>query len=100
MAALAREAGVPVNVSLSCCFGCPMEGEVPASTVLDWCERFVDELGAQGVTLCDTTGMAYPPQVQALADGDGRKAERLARQHIEQAADFMIDRLQREKASA
>ncbi|SHM92529.1 hydroxymethylglutaryl-CoA lyase [Rhizobacter sp. OV335] len=66
VAALAREAGVAVNVSLSCCFGCPMEGEVPATTVLDWCERFVDELGAQGVTLCDTTGMAYPPQVQAL----------------------------------
>lgn len=69
VAALAREAGVAVNVSLSCCFGCPMEGEVPASKVLDWCERFVDELGAQGVTLCDTTGMAYPPQVQALARG-------------------------------
>ena len=69
VAALAREAGVAVNVSLSCCFGCPMEGEVPASKVLDWCERFVDELGAQGVTLCDTTGMAYPPQVQALVRG-------------------------------
>ena len=66
VAALARDAGVAVNVSLSCCFGCPMEGEVPATTVLDWCERFVDELGAQGVTLCDTTGMAYPPQVVAL----------------------------------
>jgi len=66
VAALAREAGVAINVSLSCCFGCPMEGEVPAATVLGWCERFVGELGAQGVTLCDTTGMAYPPQVQAL----------------------------------
>jgi len=69
VAALAREAGVAVNVSLSCCFGCPMEGEVAASTVLDWCERFVDGLGAQGVTLCDTTGMAWPPQVQALVRG-------------------------------
>ena len=29
--------GVPVNVSLSCCFGCPMEGDVPEATVLDWC---------------------------------------------------------------
>ena len=26
--ALARGAGVPVNASLSCCFGCPMEGDV------------------------------------------------------------------------
>jgi hydroxymethylglutaryl-CoA lyase len=66
VAALARAAGVAVNVSLSCCFGCPMEGEVTPATVLGWCERFVDELGAQGVTLCDTTGMAYPAQVVAL----------------------------------
>ena len=62
----AKQAGVSVNVSLSCAFGCPMEGDVPEDTVLGWCERFVDELGANGVTLCDTTGMAYPGQVAAL----------------------------------
>ena len=66
VAALARSAGVPVNVSLSCSFGCPMEGDVPAATVLEWTRRFVDEIGARGVTLCDTTGMAYPGQVAAL----------------------------------
>lgn len=64
--ALARQARTAVNVSLSCCFGCPMEGDVPVSTVLGWCDRFIDELGARGVTLCDTTGMAYPGQVAAL----------------------------------
>ncbi|MBS0450576.1 MAG: hydroxymethylglutaryl-CoA lyase [Proteobacteria bacterium] len=64
--ALARQARTAVNVSLSCCFGCPMEGDVPVSTVLGWCDRFIDELGASGVTLCDTTGMAYPGQVAAL----------------------------------
>ena len=64
--ALARQAKVPVNVSLSCSFGCPMEGDVPVATVLDWCARFVEGLGARGVTLCDTTGMAYPGQVAAL----------------------------------
>ncbi|MDE2607088.1 MAG: GntR family transcriptional regulator [Burkholderiales bacterium] len=37
--------------------------------------------------------------LQAVMAGDGRKAERLARQHIEQAADFMIQRLQRERAA-
>ncbi|UXH80895.1 hydroxymethylglutaryl-CoA lyase [Roseateles amylovorans] len=66
VAALARQAAVPLNVSLSCAFGCPMEGDVPVPTVLGWCERFIDELGARGVTLCDTTGMAYPSQVLAL----------------------------------
>ncbi|MDM0074503.1 hydroxymethylglutaryl-CoA lyase [Variovorax sp. J2P1-59] len=64
--ALARQAKVPVNVSLSCSFGCPMEGDVPVATVLDWCTRFVEDMGARGVTLCDTTGMAYPGQVAAL----------------------------------
>lgn len=64
--ALARQAAVPVNVSLSCVFGCPMEGEVPAATVLGWIDRFA-ALGVQGITLCDTTGMAYPTQVADLA---------------------------------
>jgi hydroxymethylglutaryl-CoA lyase len=55
-----------INVSLSCAFGCPMEGDVPEDVVLGWCERYVNELGANGVTLCDTTGMAYPTQVASL----------------------------------
>jgi hydroxymethylglutaryl-CoA lyase len=66
VAALARSHGTRVNVSLSCSFGCPMEGEVASAVVLDWCARFVDDIGAHGITLCDTTGMAYPSQVVAL----------------------------------
>lgn len=62
---LAAANSVPVNVSLSCSFGCPMEGEVPADTVLGWVDRFAAQ-GVAGVTLCDTTGMAYPLQVQSL----------------------------------
>ena len=63
--ALAKGSAVPVNVSLSCVFGCPMEGEVPIENVMGWIDGFAS-LGVQGVTLCDTTGMAYPTQVQAL----------------------------------
>ena len=66
VAAIATGARVAVNVSLSCSFGCPMEGDVPPDTVLEWCGRYVDTLGAHGVTLCDTTGMAYPTQVAQL----------------------------------
>jgi hydroxymethylglutaryl-CoA lyase len=65
--ALAKQAGVPVNVSLSCVFGCPMEGEVPLPAVLGWIERFA-ALEVQGITLCDTTGMAFPTQVQAVCE--------------------------------
>lgn len=63
--ALANAAGVPSNVSLSCAFGCPMEGEVPPEVVMAWIDRFADA-GARGVTLCDTTGMAFPNQVQKI----------------------------------
>ena len=59
-------AGVAINVSLSCAFGCPMEGDVPVPVVLEWCRRYVETLGTQGMTLCDTTGMAYPTQVAEL----------------------------------
>lgn len=63
--AVARQGRVAINVSLSCSFGCPMEGDVPSEVVLDWARRFID-LGVQGITLCDTTGMAHPAQVHAL----------------------------------
>jgi hydroxymethylglutaryl-CoA lyase len=66
VAALARQASRAVNISLSCSFGCPMEGDVAEDTVLAWCARFIDEAGAGGITLCDTTGMAYPTQVASL----------------------------------
>ena len=63
--ALAQGASVAVNVSLSCAFGCPMEGDVAPAEVLGWVQRYVD-LGVRGITLCDTTGMAYPTQVHQL----------------------------------
>lgn len=62
---LAQGSQVDVNVSISCAFGCPMEGEVAPSTVLDWVKRFTD-VGVTGITLCDTTGMADPGQVREL----------------------------------
>ena len=66
VAQLAQQAGVSVNISLSCSFGCPMEGDVPEADVLAWCQRAIEEMGAEALTLCDTTGMAYPTQVARL----------------------------------
>lgn len=63
--AAAERAGAPCNVSLSTAFGCPFDGDVPAAQVLDLAARLVDA-GARGITLCDTTGMAYPSQVGEL----------------------------------
>jgi hydroxymethylglutaryl-CoA lyase len=57
----------PINVSLSACFGCPMEGDVPVTEVLRFGQRFVD-LGVRGLTICDTTGMAHPAQVANMVE--------------------------------
>jgi hydroxymethylglutaryl-CoA lyase len=58
---------VPINVSLSACFGCPMEGDVSQQEVMRWSQRFAD-LGVRGLTICDTTGMAQPTQVAAMCE--------------------------------
>lgn len=64
---LAKGSGVFVNGSLSTAFGCPFDGEVPQSRVLGFIERLL-ELGVEGVTLADTTGMANPAQVSRLCE--------------------------------
>src|SRR5579871_1173601 len=58
---------VAVNVALSTAFGCPFDGDVPPSRVLEFVDRY-GELGIGGVSLCDTTGMANPAQVAALCE--------------------------------
>ena len=64
---VAQGSGVFINASLSTTFGCPFEGEIPEARVLELVGKLID-LGIQGVTLCDTTGMANPAQVKRLCD--------------------------------
>ncbi len=70
------EGQVSINASLSCSFGCPFEGDVPFEQVLHWVRVFRDE-GIAGISLCDTTGMAYPSQVRALVQSVQREAPAL-----------------------
>ena len=67
---------IPINVSLSTSFGCPMEGEVSQKVVEEFVHRFSD-LGVRGVTICDTTGMANPIQVARMSDSLRKKFDRL-----------------------
>jgi hydroxymethylglutaryl-CoA lyase len=60
-----RGSGVFINASLSCTFGCPFEGEILERRVYELVQRLLD-IGVQGVTLCDTTGMADPVQVERI----------------------------------
>jgi hydroxymethylglutaryl-CoA lyase len=61
-----RGSGVFINASLSITFGCPFEGDVAESRVYELIQKLTD-IGVQGVTLCDTTGIADPAQVERIS---------------------------------
>jgi hydroxymethylglutaryl-CoA lyase len=65
IATLAYAAGTLVNATVATAFGCPFEGTQPLSKVLGIVKRYLD-LGVDGITLADTTGMANPKQVSQL----------------------------------
>ena len=67
MADLADGSGAFLNASISTAFGCPFEGEVRPERVLEIVARLA-AIGIQGISLCDTTGMANPRQVAALCE--------------------------------
>jgi len=65
MVKVAHDAGMKITMSLSTTFGCPFEGHVHEDVVFEFVERF-RELGFDGISLADTTGMANPRQVGEL----------------------------------
>jgi hydroxymethylglutaryl-CoA lyase len=58
----ARQAGVRVRAYVSTAFGCPYEGGVPVSRVVDVAAQLL-EMGAYEVAVSDTIGVAHPGQV-------------------------------------
>jgi hydroxymethylglutaryl-CoA lyase len=61
----AHDAGATCQVIVSTAFGCPYEGDVPVSRVLDVAGRALAD-GADGISYGDTTGMATPSRVTQL----------------------------------
>lgn len=59
--------GSPFNLNgtIATTFGCPFEGRIDEDRVLQIVDAYL-ELGMQGITLADTTGMANPRQVHGL----------------------------------
>jgi hydroxymethylglutaryl-CoA lyase len=57
--------GVRLNGSIATTFGCPFEGRIDEDRVLQIVDAY-QELGIQGISLADTTGMANPRQVDRL----------------------------------
>ena len=64
---IATRAGVPLQCGVSTSFGCPFEGDVPVDHLEGVVARLVD-LGARGIGLADTTGMANPRQVASVLE--------------------------------
>jgi hydroxymethylglutaryl-CoA lyase len=65
IAPIVTSTGRMFDAVLSVVFGCPFEGDVPIERVLELSGRLLD-LGAEQITLGDTTGMAHPRLVQEV----------------------------------
>lgn len=64
--ALARQKGIAVRGYVSCVLGCPYQGEVPLSAVVDVSEKLV-AMGCYEVSLGDTIGVGTPDKARAMA---------------------------------
>lgn len=64
---IANEAKIPVGADIGVAFGCPFEGNIPIERLGGIVNRLFD-LGARGITLGDTTGMATPPIVRRTCE--------------------------------
>ena len=67
----ARADGIPITVTVSVAFGCPFEGPVPATRVLDIVERLMED-PADEISVADTIGVGVPSQVKELVGGARR----------------------------
>ncbi|WP_027801049.1 hydroxymethylglutaryl-CoA lyase [Paraburkholderia dilworthii] len=69
-----KDSGVLLNASVATAFGCPFEGTIDEDRVVGIVDTY-REMGIEGITLADTTGMANPRQVTRLVT---RVLERVA----------------------
>lgn len=69
----ARDAHIRVRGYLSTVFGCPFEGDVPASRVSELTAHLL-EMGVYQVALSDTIGIAHPAQVHAVVEEVARRS--------------------------
>ncbi|NYH15395.1 hydroxymethylglutaryl-CoA lyase [Paraburkholderia bryophila] len=60
-----KGSGVSLNASVATAFGCPFEGKIDEDRVIAIVDAY-REVGIEGITLADTTGMANPRQVARI----------------------------------
>jgi hydroxymethylglutaryl-CoA lyase len=64
---VARQAGIPVEGSISTAFGCPYEGDVPPGRVVE-VTRWMVDAGISSISYGDTTGMGTPRRVREVVE--------------------------------
>lgn len=67
VAEVAHSASIPVEGTISTAFGCPYEGDVTPSRVVEVSETMAD-MGIEAISFGDTTGMATPRRVAELIE--------------------------------
>jgi hydroxymethylglutaryl-CoA lyase len=70
MCEIGKDAGVPVDLMISCSFGSPYEGEIAPSEVAK-VAQLARDAGATTISLADTTGMATPRGINELLEEVG-----------------------------
>ena len=63
VAAAAKAHGLRLRGALSCALGCPYQGEVPVSSVVDVARRYI-AMGCDEVDIADTIGVGTPRRVR------------------------------------
>src|SRR5690606_13146525 len=65
VAEAAKAAGLRLRGSISCALGCPYQGEVPTTAVVDVAKRYL-ELGCDEIDVADTIGVGTPVRVSQV----------------------------------
>ncbi|MGE4368888.1 MAG: hydroxymethylglutaryl-CoA lyase [Burkholderiaceae bacterium] len=65
VAEAAKAAGLRLRGSISCALGCPYQGDVPVSAVVNVARRY-DAMGCDEIDVADTIGVGTPRKVSAV----------------------------------
>jgi hydroxymethylglutaryl-CoA lyase len=63
----AHDAGISVRGAMSCCLGCPYDGEVKPEQV-EYLARLMKDIGIENIYVADTIGVGTPRKVQAALE--------------------------------
>ena len=67
VAQAAKAAGIRLRGALSCTLGCPYQGEVPVSSVVDVAKRFA-QMGCDEIDVADTIGVGTPQRTRQVME--------------------------------